>query len=160
MPKWRWCNTRAAQIARTRHSIAYVTMPTKNVSKDQPFEDTAPARARDLVEGARDIKASISNVAQTASQRLEDGRSTAAAGLDSAASTVHERADDLPGGERVRAVARAAADGLSTTAEYVRSHDFNRLKTDFETLVKNNPGPALLAAAAFGFLLSRSLARD
>ena len=31
---------------------------------------------------------------------------------------------------------------------------------DVETVVKNNPGPALLVAAAFGFLLGRAMARD
>ena len=31
---------------------------------------------------------------------------------------------------------------------------------DVESLVKNNPGPALVVAAAFGFLLGRALSRD
>jgi len=31
---------------------------------------------------------------------------------------------------------------------------------DVETMVKNNPGPALLIAATFGFVLGRALSRD
>jgi hypothetical protein len=34
------------------------------------------------------------------------------------------------------------------------------MMADVETAVKNNPGPALLIAAAFGFLLGRALNRD
>ena len=60
----------------------------------------------------------------------------------------------------MREFATAAADGLSTTADYVREHDLNGMVGDVETVVKNNPGPALLIAAAFGFLLGRAMARD
>jgi hypothetical protein len=31
---------------------------------------------------------------------------------------------------------------------------------DVETLVKNNPGPSLLAAALFGFLVGRAVSHD
>ena len=31
---------------------------------------------------------------------------------------------------------------------------------DVETVVKNNPGPALLVAAVCGFMLGRALTRD
>ena len=74
--------------------------------------------------------------------------------------TVHERADDLPGGQTVKEFAHAAADRLSTTADYMRTHDAKRMMADVETVVKSNPGPALLVAAALGFVLSRALARD
>ena len=69
--------------------------------------------------------------------------STAADGLDTAASALHDRADDLPGGETVREFAHATADRLSTSADYVRSHDATRMMADVETFVKSNPGPAL-----------------
>ena len=36
----------------------------------------------------------------------------------------------------------------------------NRMMADVETLVKNNPGLALVIAAAFGFLLGRAVIRD
>jgi hypothetical protein len=66
----------------------------------------------------------------------------------------------LPGGERVRDLANATADRLNTTADYMRTHDLNRMASDVEAVVKNNPGPALLVAAAFGFLLGRAMSRD
>jgi ElaB/YqjD/DUF883 family membrane-anchored ribosome-binding protein len=81
-------------------------------------------------------------------------------GLHTAASALHDRAGDLPGGETVRNIARATADGLGASADYVRSHNAKRMMADVETFVKSNPGPALAAAAAFGFLLGRTLSRD
>jgi ElaB/YqjD/DUF883 family membrane-anchored ribosome-binding protein len=91
---------------------------------------------------------------------MDQSRSTAADGLETAALAVHDRADDLPGGDTVRNFARATADRLSTSADYVRSHDAKRMVADVETFVKSNPGPALVVAAAFGFLLARSLSKD
>jgi len=81
-------------------------------------------------------------------------------GLDAAASALHDRAADLPGGESVRNAARATADRLGNSAEYVRTHDARSMMADIESLVKSRPGPALAVAAAFGFLLGRALSRD
>jgi ElaB/YqjD/DUF883 family membrane-anchored ribosome-binding protein len=60
----------------------------------------------------------------------------------------------------VSELAHTAADRLNTTADYVRRNDVNRMMADVETLVKNNPGPSLLIAAAFGFLVGRAVIRD
>jgi ElaB/YqjD/DUF883 family membrane-anchored ribosome-binding protein len=132
-------------------------MPTKNTTADNTMADTAAAFGQDLAERA---SGAMSDVARTATKKVDEGRSMAADRLESAASTVHERADDLPGGQRVKEFANAAADRLSTTADYMRTHDAKRMMEDVETMVKNNPGPALLFAAAFGFMLGRALTRD
>ena len=89
-----------------------------------------------------------------------DDRSTAAEGLEAAASTLRDNADQLPGGDTVRGLASSTADRLSNTAEYMRTHDARRMMADVEGIVKKNPGPALAVAAAFGFLLGRALSRD
>ena len=102
----------------------------------------------------------MTDAAGDAAAAIDERRSTAADGLDTAASALYDRADDLPGGETVRNVARATADRLSTGADYVRSHDTKRMMADVESFVKSNPGPALAVAAAFGFLLGRALSRD
>jgi len=102
----------------------------------------------------------VTDAAGDVAAAVAESRSTTADGLDSAASAIHDRADDLPGGDTVRNFARATADRLSTSADYVRSHDAKRMMADVETFVKSNPGPALAVAAAFGFLLGRALSRD
>lgn len=135
-------------------------MANTNMPPDTPFTDPAAAIGRDIADRARDAKESVSEMARTASRKTAEGRETTAGGLDTAASAIHQRADELPGGPRVTEFARAAADQLSTTAAYVRTHDTRQMMADVETVVKNNPGPALMVAAAFGFLLGRAFSRD
>ena len=109
---------------------------------------------------AETAAADLSQRAQSVARGIEESRSTAADGLDNAASAIQDHADDLPGGPTVRKFARAAAYRLSTTADYVRTHDSKRMMADVEAFVKSNPGPALIASAVFGFLVSRAMSRD
>jgi ElaB/YqjD/DUF883 family membrane-anchored ribosome-binding protein len=135
-------------------------MASRNTSTDSPFADKAAAFGQDVADRASEARDSMSDMARTATEAVDDGRSMAADRLDSAASTVPERTDDLPGGPRAKEFAQAAADRLSTTADYMRTHDAKDIMADVETVVKNNPGPALLIAAAFGFMVGRALTRD
>ena len=134
-------------------------MPNKTTQDSNATADVKTA-ARDMTEGARKAAASMSDAARDAAATIDESRSTAADGLDAAASALHDRVEDLPGGETVRNVARATADRLGSSAEYVRTHDAKRMMADVESFVKSNPGPALAIAAAFGFLLGRALSRD
>jgi ElaB/YqjD/DUF883 family membrane-anchored ribosome-binding protein len=136
------------------------TMPNQTRSTENSTRDDANTAAGDLTQRARKTAASMTATAGDAAAAIDQSRSAAADGLDTAASALQDRADDLPGGETVRKVARATADRLSTSADYVRSHDAKRMMADVETFVKSNPGPALAVAAAFGFLLGRALSRD
>jgi ElaB/YqjD/DUF883 family membrane-anchored ribosome-binding protein len=131
------------------------TMSDRN-PLDQSLKNSADA----VAERAGYIKESISDMARTAKQTADEGRQTAAERLGSAASAVRDQADQLPGGTKVQQLAHAAAERLSTTADYVRSHDGKRMLADVERVVKNNPGPSLVIAAAFGFVVGRALTRD
>jgi ElaB/YqjD/DUF883 family membrane-anchored ribosome-binding protein len=103
---------------------------------------------------------SMADMARAAKQTVDDARQTAAERLGSAASAVGDRVDQLPGGPKVQRFAQAAADRLSTTADYVRSHDAKRMLSDVERVIKNHPGPSLVIAAAFGFVIGRALTRE
>jgi ElaB/YqjD/DUF883 family membrane-anchored ribosome-binding protein len=122
--------------------------------------DRIAATGADVSERAGYLKDKVSDVAQTAADKINASRSTAADGLDTAASTLHDKASGLPGGEQVTDFAHATAQRLSSTAEYVRTHDVNRMMADVEALVKNNPGPSLVVAAVFGFLVGRAVSHD
>ena len=135
-------------------------MPNKTTQGSNSTAADVSTAARDITERARNAAASVTDAASDVAAAFDERRSTAADGLDTAASALYDRADDLPGGETVRNVARATADRLSTGADYVRSHDTKRMMADVESFVKSNPGPALAIAAAFGFLLGRALSRD
>ena len=135
-------------------------MPNRNPSTDSPLKDKAATVAEQIADRASQARESMSDAARAAAGKLDEGRATAAEGLENAASSVRETADDLPGGAAVKDFAQAAADRLSTTADYMRNHDVQRMAADVEALVKKNPGPALVLAAAFGFLLGRALTRE
>ena len=127
---------------------------------DQSFKNSVEGVAERAGTRANDLKESMSDVARTATQTVDDGRRSAAERLGSAASAVRDRADQLPGGPKVQQFAHATADRLNTTADYVRSHDAKHMLADVKGVVKNNPGPSLIIAAAFGFMLGRARSRQ
>ena len=135
-------------------------MPNKTTQDHDYTAADVRMGARSVTEGARTAATSMTDAARNAAAKIDDSRSSAADGLDAAASALHAGAADLPGGETVRNVARATADRLGSSAEYVRTHDATRMMADVKSFVKSNPGPALAVAAAFGFLLGRALSRD
>ena len=77
--------------------------------------------------------------------------------IDSAAESLHENADRLPGGEKVAEAAHKTADAMESAADYVREQDLSGMLSDFRQTVTRHPGAALLAAAALGFVIARSL---
>ena len=127
---------------------------------DQSLRNSAEAVGERVGNRANAIKDSMSDMARTATQTADEGRQTVADRLGSAASAVRDRADQLPGGPKVQQFAHAAAEQLSTTADYMRNNDAKRMLADVERVVKNNPGPSLAIAAVFGFLIGRSLTRS
>ena len=135
-------------------------MPNKNMPTHDSPTDEARALGEHVMGQAASAREAVSEMARAAADTLESGRSAAAGRLEDAASAVRERSSELPGGARARDLANAAADRLSTTADYMRTHGLNRMASDVTTVVKNNPGPALLVAAACGFLLGRAMTRD
>jgi ElaB/YqjD/DUF883 family membrane-anchored ribosome-binding protein len=127
---------------------------------DQSLTSSVEAVTERAGSRAQEIKDSMSDMARTATQTVDDGRQTAAERLWSAASAVRDRADQLPGGPKVQQFAHAAAERLSTSADYMRSHDAKSMLADVSRVVKNNPGSSLVLAAAFGFVIGRALTRD
>jgi len=71
---------------------------------------------------------------------MEDAVSAATEAVDEARQTIAER--------------------LSSTTDYVRNIDAKRVLSNVERLVRDNPGPSLVIAAAFGFVIGRSLTRS
>ena len=107
-------------------------------------------------DAASQVKDKVGDLGRTAAEKIDKNRDSAASGIQSAAVTLHEKAESLPGGEKVTSLAHATADKLSSTADYVRENNVNQMMTDVETLVKNNPGRSLLAAGIIGFLVGRA----
>lgn len=100
------------------------------------------------------LKSKAQEVGAKAAQRADQARVSAAAGMDTVASSLHER------GDRVASAAHSTADAVSHGADYLRAHDVETMMGDLVDVIRRNPGPALLGAAALGFLLGRALSRD
>lgn len=125
---------------------------------DPQTESNVSDRGFDAVEQA---KRKLNEFGATAADKVEQSRGTAAAGLEGAAETLHQKADQLhQGGEKVSDLAHTAADKLSATADYVRQNNFKDMMEDVQAVVKKNPGPALAVAAGLGFLAARAFSRD
>jgi ElaB/YqjD/DUF883 family membrane-anchored ribosome-binding protein len=86
----------------------------------------------------------------------------------SAAETAHDLAGKLADSaadvqHKLSTIGRRAADAIDenvcATTAYVREHDGSRMLHDLKRVVRYNPGPSLLVAAAVGFLVGRTVAR-
>jgi ElaB/YqjD/DUF883 family membrane-anchored ribosome-binding protein len=62
--------------------------------------------------------------------------------------------------EAVDEARQTIAERLSSTTDYVRNIDAKRMLSNVERVVRDNPGPSLVIAAAFGFVIGRSLTRS
>jgi len=135
-------------------------MPSDSVWDSNSINDAATRVGDRLAEATSAAKNTVSDHGRSAVVTANENREAAARGLQSAAATLREKADSLPGGQKVTSFAHSTADTLSSTADYVRQNDVKSMMGDLETMVKNNPGPSLLAAAAVGFLIGRAVSRD
>jgi ElaB/YqjD/DUF883 family membrane-anchored ribosome-binding protein len=135
-------------------------MTNKATNFMENVADEASAFGEKLSDTAAQVKDKVSDFGHSAANKIDENRDAAASGFQKAASALHENAGSLPGGEKVSGLAHDAARKLSSTAVYVREHDVNSMIADFKTLVKNNPGPSLIAAAVIGFLVGRAVSSD
>ena len=135
-------------------------MSNQSTSFSNPLADEPSTLGEQLSDTAAQVKDKVSDLGRTAVNTIDQNRDAAAGGLEKAASALHEKAESLPGGEKVSSLAHGAAEKLNSTAGYVREHNVNRMMADVETLVKNNPGPSILAAAVIGFLAGRAFSSN
>jgi hypothetical protein len=113
--------------------------------------------AESAAELGTQVKDQAGDLGRAAADSVNSRRAAAADKIQSAARSIHAGADALPGvGERAAGVAHGAAGKLDAAADYIRENDLRSMGRDVTTLAKNNPVPALLTAAALGFLLAKA----
>jgi ElaB/YqjD/DUF883 family membrane-anchored ribosome-binding protein len=108
-----------------------------------------------IVDIATKAKDKAQAVAQAASDSVDQNRGSAARALANAASTIHEGATRLPGGEGVTRLAEAAADRIDTTAQYVQDHNTQQMMADLTQLVRRHPLLSVAGAAVLGVFVGR-----
>ena len=135
-------------------------MPNSAIPYGNQFADESATLGEKLSDSAGQVKDKVSDFGRQAADTLNSNRDAAASGLQRAATAIHDKASSLPGGESVTGIARATADKLSSTADYVRDHDVKRMMSDLTVVVKNNPAPSLIAAVVVGFLVGRAFTNN
>jgi ElaB/YqjD/DUF883 family membrane-anchored ribosome-binding protein len=120
------------------------------------FEGSADTRGvtEKVTDAASQMRDKVSDLGRTAVNKIDENREGAATGLESAATALHQKTDSVAN------MAHSTAEKLSSTADYLRQHDVKSMTADVEQLVRNNPGPSLVAAAVVGFLLGRAFTNN
>ena len=106
---------------------------------------------------ASKLKDKASQVTSTVSDTVGRQRENVAGGLDRVASTIHEKAGSLPGGQKAADAANSLADGMESTASYLRDHDLKDMGDSLTGICRKYPVQSLLSALAIGFLVGRVL---
>jgi hypothetical protein len=128
-------------------------------SAESQFQETAE-EIRNRASGLTSkVKEKAAEMGSTMGDTLRRQRENAAGGLDRVASTIHENAGSIPGGQKISRVAHGIAGGMESTASYLREHDFKAMGEDVVGVARRHPAQALLSALLLGFLLGRAARR-
>ena len=128
---------------------------TGNTSTKDRVSDVANQAKDRVSDMANQAKDKANEFGRTAVQKMDEGRTSAADALHSTADTLRTGAQSSA--DKISGYATAAAERLESSSNYLREHDVRGMMGDLEGAVRRNPGPALIAAAAFGFLLGSAL---
>jgi len=99
------------------------------------------------------IKDKASQLGSTVSQTAERQRENAAKGLNRAAVGLHD------GVGSAAKMAHGVADGMESTAAYLRDHSFGDMGTDLMSACRRHPVQAMISAVVVGFVLGRAIRR-
>lgn len=99
------------------------------------------------------IKDKASEFGTQVSSNLDRQRENAARGLDRAASSLHD------GVGSAAKMGHGVADGMESTASYLRDHSFGEMGNDVMALCRKHPVQALVSAAVLGFVMGRLIRR-
>src|SRR5262245_18582825 len=101
-----------------------------NAGETNEYEEST--RVEDRVSSmASRAKEKATEMGGTVGESIKRQRENAAEGLDRVASTLHDKAESIPAGERVSRVAHGIAGGMESTASYLREHDLKEMGDDF-----------------------------
>lgn len=102
---------------------------------------------------ASKIKDKASQFGSTLNETVDRQRANAAKGLDRAALSLHDGV-----GSAAKA-GHGLADGMTSTASYIRSHSFGEMGTDAMGVCRRYPVQAMISAAFLGFIVGRAIRR-
>jgi hypothetical protein len=134
------------------------------------FSDTSGTLGKESLGGGTGrIERRAGEVREKARERLEVTRerashlkTTLADKLEQGAGRLRQKASSATTGEmdaetegRVRKAGSKMADGMESTAEWLRGADVDSMKSGLENQVRSNPGRTLLVALGLGYVVGR-----
>ncbi len=127
--------------------------------KAEDVVDTARARVTELAGTARERASNLADAAgERASEMGTGAKNRVAGGLDAAANRLEGvTGPDAPGGPRADDAAHRVAGGMHSGAEYLRSSDWEQVRTDLERSARQSPLRTLAVLFATGFVVGRLL---
>jgi hypothetical protein len=121
-------------------------------TESEKFDQGLRERTEDL---ASKVKDKANRAGNAISDTIDRRRGTAADGLDRFAETIHAKAGSVPGGARMERAAHSVANGIETTASYLRDHRVSEMKDDLVSACRKHPAQALVSALVIGFVIGR-----
>lgn len=117
---------------------------------------TTPAGAAQPATAPDTLSTSTSSDAEPKSTQYKE---RAAGALDTTADKLRDLGAKAPG-QRSTEWGHQAAARVDDASDYLRERTTNEMVDDARVWVRRNPGPAVISAAAFGFLLGMLLRRN
>jgi hypothetical protein len=102
-------------------------------------------------------KDKLSDLAQSAAEKLERGREGTADTLESAASAVRTKGGQA--GAAITDLSGKAATNLDSSARYVRNADMGQVWLDMGAVARRHPGAIAFGAIVAGFFMGRMMTR-
>jgi hypothetical protein len=102
-------------------------------------------------------KDKLTDLAQSAAEKIERGRAGTAESLESAATAVRTKGGEA--GAAITDLSSKAATNLDTSARYVRNADFGQVWSDMGAVARRHPGAIALSAIVAGVCIGRMMTR-
>jgi ElaB/YqjD/DUF883 family membrane-anchored ribosome-binding protein len=145
-------NDAASTIDNVQNKASNVVADAKDKAAD--IKDQASDVAAKVKDQASNIASDVSDAARKAA---EAGKVRAASAVESLSTAARDAATTIDDkfGEKYGDYARKASDSAANVADALKNKNVDELVSDARSYVKSNPGVAIGAAAAVGFLLTR-----
>ena len=99
----------------------------------------------------------LSELAQSAGEKIERGRAGTAETLKSAANAIRTKGGEA--GAAITDLSGKAATNLDTSARYVRNADLGQVWSDMGAVARRHPGAIAFGAIVAGFCMGRMMTR-
>jgi len=117
------------------------------------FVEKAKEMGGQFADKATGVMQGAKKMTENFGERAGDALHSMGSGMKSAGETIRE---SMPQSGVLGSAGSRIADTLDSTGRYFEEHNFGNIGEDLTGMIRRNPIPALLCAAAIGFLLARA----